>query len=221
MFHWVVLQPLPTTALDYDEPATNHQSTINQSLSIVIHLDQASIKYRFTINLSNEVGKQYFRVTDDLTWWRVVCDYITVHLMKGGVRLYITWQYTWWRVLRDFTWHDNTVQWRVACNCTLHVMQGGVRLSMTQQYSAMKGGVELGITIQCNEGWCVTLHHTRTPDHALNKIVWAGAPKIVLKDSAGPLWSATGGWTPIQYWLEPCYEYSKRTLAIHSFGLLL
>ena len=75
----------------------------------------------------------------------------------------------------------------------------------------MKGGVQLYITlhevwcatlhdmtIQCNEGWCAPLHHTRTPDRALSKIVGAGAPKIVRKNSAGPLWSAAGGWTPVQ-----------------------
>ena len=66
--------------------------------------------------------------------WCETWHHITIHSMKGGVRLYITQQYTQWRVVWDFTSHNNTLTegWcETLHHITIHPMKGGVRLDIT------------------------------------------------------------------------------------------
>ena len=82
-----------------------------------------------SLGLSKEVGKQYFRVTNDFYLMELT-------MMKGGARVRLdgidydegwcaseTWP--WWRVVWAFALHDNTVEknwlwWRVVWDFTLH-----------------------------------------------------------------------------------------------------
>ena len=110
--------------------------------------------------------------------WCETLHHITIHSMKGSVRLYITKQYAQCRVVWDFTsqsntlnegWcetftsHNNTLN-EGRCE-TLHhkairSLQGGVRRYITQQYTQWR--VVWDFTSHnntLNEGWCETLHH--------------------------------------------------------------
>ena len=100
---------------------------------------------------SKEAGKQSSELRMTFTWWRVVWDFtshmntlnegwcetwhhITMHSMKGGVRLYITYEYTQWRVVWDLASHNNALNegwcetWH---HITINSMKGGVRLDIT------------------------------------------------------------------------------------------
>ena len=103
----------------------------------------------------------------------VTLHHITIHAMKGGVRLCITQQYTQWRVAWDFTSQNNTlnegwcetVVWDLASrNNTLNEGWCETLHHITIHSISMKGEVTLHhITIHSMKGgvrlWCETWHH--------------------------------------------------------------
>ena len=83
-----------------------------------------------------------------------------------GMILYMTEQCMHSRVVWYFTWHNNTLQWRVAWNFSprSNTLRWRVAWYFTSQQAINeRRRVTLDVTImRCNEGQCVTSHHTCT-----------------------------------------------------------